>query len=168
MRYCVWIVRERYVDPAGLSTRSSVDPTDRSTPQTLYRWTATWVLALLFIARIYFAGAYYIVTYALGIYLLSRVDSLRIPRQHAKLHRTSDLFLAFLQPKFDPSIEQDLAEQDVEEGAPGLPTASPRIGGGGRDEDEEFRPFIRRLPEFQFWLSATKAIATSLLATCFP
>jgi hypothetical protein len=45
--------------------------TDRSTPQTLYRWTGTWVLALLFIARIYFAGAYYIVTYALGIYLLS-------------------------------------------------------------------------------------------------
>lgn len=82
--------------------------------------------------------------------------------------RLLDLFLAFLQPKFDPSLEQDLAEQDVEEGAPGLPTASsPRVG-GGRDEDEEFRPFIRRLPEFQFWLSATKAIATSLVATLFP
>ena len=83
-----------------------------------------------------------------------------------------DLFLAFLQPKFDPSLEQDLAEQDVEEGAPGLPTAnSPRPGNGGRrgdGEEEEFRPFIRRLPEFQFWLSATKAIFFSLLATLFP
>lgn len=78
----------------------------------------------------------------------------------------ADLFLAFLQPKFDPSIEQDLAEQDVEEGAPGLPTAaSPKQNGR---EDDEFRPFIRRLPEFQFWLSATKAILFGLAATLFP
>jgi len=122
---------------------------DRSTPQTLYRWTATWVLLLFFVARIYFAEAYYIVTYALAIYLLN-------------------LFLAFLTPKFDPSLEQDLAEQDVEEGAPGLPTSSPNPGGRDDDKDEEFRPFIRRLPEFQFWLSATKAVAFSLLATLFP
>lgn len=123
---------------------------DRSTPQTLYRWTFTWVCVLLFVTRIYFAEAYYIVTYALGIYLLN-------------------LFLAFLTPKFDPSLEQDLAEQDVEEGAPGLPTSSsPALNGKGDKEDEEFRPFIRRLPEFQFWLSATKAVLTSLVATLFP
>jgi hypothetical protein len=106
-------------------------------------------MTLVFLADIYFQRAYYIVTYALGIYLLN-------------------LFLAFLQPKFDPSIEQDLAEQDVEEGAPGLPTSSPKIGGRGDKEDEEFRPFIRRLPEFQFWLSATKAIVFSIVATFFP
>ena len=47
---------------------------DRSTPQTLYRWTFTWVSSLLFVARIYFVEAYYIVTYALGIYLLSMLD----------------------------------------------------------------------------------------------
>ncbi|KAJ9094320.1 hypothetical protein QFC19_008005 [Naganishia cerealis] len=35
-----------------------------------------------------------------------------------------NLFLAFLQPKFDPSIQQDLAAEDVEEGAPGLPGAN--------------------------------------------
>jgi hypothetical protein len=35
-----------------------------------------------------------------------------------------NLFLAFLQPKFDPSIQQDLAAEDVEEGAPGLPGGS--------------------------------------------
>ncbi|CAG8699775.1 32554_t:CDS:2 [Gigaspora margarita] len=58
---------------------------------------------------------------ALGIYLLN-------------------LFLAFLQPKFDPSLEMDIAESEVEEG-PSLPTKA----------DEEFRPFIRRLPEFKFW-----------------
>lgn len=80
-----------------------------------------------------------------------------------------DLFLAFLQPKFDPSIEQDLAEQDVEEGAPGLPTSnSPKLKNGRAGSEEEFRPFIRRLPEFQFWYSATKAIVIALFATLFP
>lgn len=88
------------------------------------------------------------VCYALFIYLLN-------------------LFLAFLQPKFDPSLDADLAEQDVEEGEPGLPTSSgpsySRNGknaagglmsgmfgqnGGGQQEDE-FKPFIRRLPEFK-------------------
>ena len=88
-----------------------------------------------------------------------------------------NLFLAFLQPKFDPSIQQDLAAEDVEEGAPGLPggnNGSAQKGGGpfairvdatarlkvtsipglsglmsgfsSGENDEEFRPFIRRLP----------------------
>jgi hypothetical protein len=47
------------------------------------------------------------------------------------------MFLAFLTPKFDPSIEE---EEEDEEG-PTLPTSS----------NEEFKPFIRRLPEFKFW-----------------
>lgn len=141
---------------------------------TLYRWTFTWALTFLFIADIAFQQAYYIVTYALGIYLLSEcglftccpLDSLQVHYADELSHTLKDLFLAFLQPKFDPSIEQDLAEQDVEEGAPGLPTsASPKANG---HEDDEFRPFIRRLPEFQFWLSATKAILFGLVATLFP
>lgn len=151
------------------------------------------------------------VCYALFIYLLN-------------------LFLAFLQPKFDPSLYDDLASQDIEEGEPGLPTsasasgnfpsgagkagfgggAPPNPGGGGglmsgvfgggggvsgnnAGSEEEFRPFIRRLPEFkvsavysaktiiplicvlimplpflshlQFWLSATQAIVIALLCT---
>lgn len=56
------------------------------------------------------------VCYSLAIYLLN-------------------LFLAFLTPKFDPSLEQELADQESEEGTAGtLPTR----------QDEEFRPFIRR------------------------
>ncbi|CAJ0648801.1 12471_t:CDS:2, partial [Entrophospora sp. SA101] len=39
--------------------------------------------------------------------------------------------LPFLQPKFDPSLEMDIAESEVEEG-PSLPTKA----------DEEFKPFI--------------------------
>lgn len=43
--------------------------------------------------------------------------------------------LAFLSPKFDPSFEVDSGD------APSLPTKN----------DQEFKPFIRRLPEFNFW-----------------
>lgn len=85
---------------------------------------------------------WYIVCYALAIYILN-------------------LFLAFLQPRFDPSVAEDLAADDVEEGAPGLPgSGSSKSSGGikgllsgfqsggqsGSQDDEEFRPFIRRLP----------------------
>lgn len=74
--------------------------------------------------------------YSLGIYLLN-------------------LFLAFLQPKFDPSIEQDTEMEDGSAGA--LPTK----------QDEEFRPFIRRLPEFKFWYSATRALVIGFVCTWF-
>ncbi|BGP12879.1 hypothetical protein JCM10213_005167 [Rhodosporidiobolus nylandii] len=115
---------------------------DRTTPFTLYRWTSTTVLFLLFVIRILWVQAYYIVAYALGIYLLN-------------------LFLAFITPKFDPAHAADLAETEAEEGAPGLPTSQ------GDLDDGEFRPFIRRLPEFKFWYSATRAITFSLLASFF-
>ncbi|CAG8492594.1 13438_t:CDS:10 [Ambispora gerdemannii] len=94
---------------------------DEVTPYTGYRWFGTVTLVILFVIRIFTIQGFYIVTYALGIYLLN-------------------LFLAFLQPKFDPSLELDIAESEIEEG-PSLPTKA----------DEEFRPFIRRLPEFKFW-----------------
>lgn len=54
-----------------------------------------------------------------------------------------NLFLAFITPKFDPALE---ADTDAEEGAPTLPTSK-----GDLAADGEFRPFIRRLPEFKFW-----------------
>lgn len=77
------------------------------------------------------------VAYALGIYLLN-------------------LFLAFLQPKFDPSNEA--MDTEMEDGSVGsLPTKS----------DEEFRPFIRRLPEFKFWHSATTVIALAFVCSWF-
>lgn len=33
--------------------------------------------------------------------------------------------------------------------------------------DQEFRPFVRRLPEFKFWYSATKAVAIGFVCTWF-
>ncbi|PBP18488.1 RER1 protein [Diplocarpon rosae] len=113
---------------------------DKSTPYVPYRWVGTGAFLVIFFLRIFIAQGWYIVTpvaYSLGIYLLN-------------------LFLAFLQPKFDPSNEA--TDNDMEDGsAGGLPTK----------QDEEFRPFIRRLPEFKFWYSATRAITIGFLCTWF-
>ncbi|KGO41492.1 Retrieval of early ER protein Rer1 [Penicillium expansum] len=109
---------------------------DASTPYTTYRWVGSGVLLLLFFLRIFLAQGWYIVAYTLGIYLLN-------------------LFLAFLTPKFDPSLTQDEGLEDGDAGSPSLPTK----------KDEEFRPFIRRLPEFKFWHSATRAIAIGFVCS---
>lgn len=66
-----------------------------------------------------------------------------------------NLFLAFLQPKFDPSLTQDEGIEDGDSSQPTLPTK----------QDEEFRPFIRRLPEFKFWHSSTRAIAIAFFCS---
>ncbi|KAL1411550.1 hypothetical protein Q8F55_002512 [Vanrija albida] len=128
---------------------------DRSTPHVLERWLVTGTLFILFSLSVVARQGWYIVMYALAIYILN-------------------LFLAFLQPRFDPNHQADLAADDVEEGAPGLPggeSSRPQsglkglFGGFSNGEDEEFRPFIRRLPEFKFWYSATRATVIALLCT---
>lgn len=63
-----------------------------------------------------------------------------------------NIFLLFLTPKFLPDLDDDSAAA-----SPTLPTRA----------DEEFRPFIRRLPEFQFWLNGTASLLYSLMATMF-
>jgi len=63
-----------------------------------------------------------------------------------------NLFLAFLTPKVDP-----VTMQSEEDDAGGLPTSS----------QEEFRPFIRRLPEFKFWYSMSKAVFICLFLSMF-
>ena len=61
-----------------------------------------------------------------------------------------NLFIGFLSPAVDPDELED------EEG-PVLPTR----------EADEFRPFTRKLPEFQFWYWATRAVFTSIVMTFF-
>ncbi|KAG5326298.1 RER1 protein, partial [Pseudoatta argentina] len=63
-----------------------------------------------------------------------------------------NLFIAFLTPKIDPAMDFF----DDGEG-PELPTRS----------NEEFRPFIRRLPEFKFWYSVTKSTIVAMVCTLF-
>jgi len=66
-----------------------------------------------------------------------------------------NLLLAFLTPKIDPAMAE-LEAEDEDEGM-GLPTK----------QSDEFRPFIRRLPEFKFWYSATKATVIAFVCTFF-
>ncbi|KAJ8966957.1 hypothetical protein NQ314_003179 [Rhamnusium bicolor] len=63
-----------------------------------------------------------------------------------------NLFIAFLTPKIDPAMDFD-----GEENGPALPTRA----------NEEFRPFIRRLPEFKFWYSVTKSTLIGFVCTFF-
>ncbi|GMH06397.1 hypothetical protein Nepgr_008237 [Nepenthes gracilis] len=61
-----------------------------------------------------------------------------------------NLLIAFLSPKVDPEI------QKLTDG-PTLPTRG----------SDEFRPFVRRLPEFKFWYSLTKSFCVAFAMTFF-
>ncbi|XP_010940096.1 protein RER1B [Elaeis guineensis] len=60
-----------------------------------------------------------------------------------------NLLIGFLSPIVDPELE-------VSDG-PALPTRG----------SDEFKPFIRRLPEFKFWYSITKAFCVAFVMTFF-
>lgn len=62
-----------------------------------------------------------------------------------------NLFIAFLTPKIDPALDLD------DDQGPELPTRS----------NEEFRPFIRRLPEFKFWYAIAKSTLIGMFCTFF-
>ena len=68
-----------------------------------------------------------------------------------------NLLLAFLQPKFDPSLQDDLMADEIEEGVDSS-TPSPLPS----QRDDEFRPFVRRLPEWQFWSVILFALLSSI------
>lgn len=123
---------------------------DRTVPHVGGRWASFGGLLVLFMLRIVMAQGWYIVCYGLGIYLLN-------------------LFLLFLTPKFDPSLEQELRNEDIEEGEVGASTddAASASASKSLDEDGEFRPFIRRLPEFKFWHNATRATVLAIFCTFF-
>lgn len=111
---------------------------DMSHPYTVYRWIFTISLIVLFMLRILTYQGFYVIAYSLGIYLLSQ-------------------FLAFLTPKFGPQIEDMDNEADLHDLGPALPT----------NADDEFKPFVRRLPEFVFWYTTTKSIMIGMICTLF-
>jgi len=112
---------------------------DDSTQHVSFRWIGFAILTLLYIGRIVWLQGWYIVTYALAIYHLN-------------------LLLAFLTPKIDPAMaEFEAAEEAAEDEGMALPTR----------QNDEFRPFVRRLPEFKFWYSATKATVIAFVCTFF-
>jgi len=64
-----------------------------------------------------------------------------------------NLFIAFLTPKVEPMSYDDEDDED----AGSLPTTN----------SSEFKPFIRRLPEFKFWWWATRATIVAFTCTFF-
>lgn len=107
---------------------------DDLVPYKIPRWCVSIGLMVLYGVRVMLLQGWYIITYALAIYLLN-------------------LLIAFLSPKFDPALQE---ETEIEDG-PQLPTRA----------NEEFKPFIRRLPEFKFWHSMTRAVLIALFCTLF-
>lgn len=112
---------------------------DDSVPHATARWLILLLLSLGYGLRVYYLQGWYIVTYAVGIYLLN-------------------LFIGFLSPRIDPALidEQDFYD-DIAEDGPSLPQKA----------NEEFKPFIRKLPEFKFWHSSLKAVIIALICTFF-
>lgn len=96
---------------------------DKSTPHVLYRWIAFACIASLYVVRVYLVEGFYVVSYALGIYLLN-------------------LLIGFLSPQVDPEFSD----------GPTLPTRG----------SDEFRPFVRRLPEFKLWCVISVVVALIL------
>ena len=104
---------------------------DKTKPFALYRWIFLAFELFIYFLRVYFAQGWYIVTYALGIYILN-------------------LFIGFLTP-------QSLESQEEEEDGLKLPTR----------DDEEYRPFTRRVPEFVFWWGCVKAVGIAFCLALF-
>lgn len=111
---------------------------DDSVPYGMQRWVLLVLLLIAYTIRVYFLQGWYIVTYALGIYLLN-------------------LFIGFLSPRIDPAMTDDQDFYEDAEDGPSLPQKA----------DEEFKPFIRKLPEFKFWHSSFKAVVVALICTFF-
>ncbi|CAH2076271.1 unnamed protein product [Thlaspi arvense] len=100
---------------------------DKTVPHVLYRWISCLVVVLIYAVRVYFVEGFYIITYAIGIYILN-------------------LLIAFLSPQEDPEASL---------GGGSLPTRG----------SDEFRPFVRRLPEFK--VSITRAFVIGFVMTFF-
>eukprot|EP00040_Diaphanoeca_grandis_P039191 m.258387 g.258387 ORF g.258387 m.258387 type:complete len:199 (-) comp36497_c0_seq1:220-816(-) len=109
---------------------------DNSVPYKTVRWVVLLATLAGYLLRTYLLQGWYIITYALGIYLLN-------------------LLIAFLSPRIDPALAE--MEDDADDDGQALPTRN----------SEEFKPFIRRLPEFKFWLSAQRSTMFAIFCTFF-
>lgn len=110
---------------------------DKSTPHILHRWIFLAGLAFIYALRVFIIQGFYVVTYGLGIYVIQ-------------------LLIAFLSPQVDPQF-QALSAVDLDQDGPTLPVTA----------QDEFRPFVRRLPEFKFWHSLAKGICFAFALTFF-
>ncbi|EFC39390.1 predicted protein [Naegleria gruberi] len=126
---------------------------DRLNGKKTLRWSVLGFLFFLFLFRVIYFHGWYIICYGLGIYVIN-------------------LFIAFISPKFRPEEDDDEDEEDEEAnlGSATLPStsvgrnfASGGLFGQPKQDADDVKPFVRRLPEFKFWYSLTKGVVISLL-----
>lgn len=122
---------------------------DKVAPHKVYRWLTLSGMLGIFLLRMWLLQGFYIVTYVLFIFILNQ-------------------FILFLQPKDRAALQ---AAQAAAATVTGAGAAGGEAGGSGGDlptsADDEFRPFVRRLPEFKFWYSCTNATVIAFCATFF-
>jgi hypothetical protein len=121
---------------------------DKLTPHVVARWCVSGGLLALYGVRVYVLEGFYIVSYGLAIYLLN-------------------LLLGFISPKIDPEFASLGIDDDDDSVAAPLGTTSASAPSAAGKSDE-FKPFIRRLPEFKFWLAVVRASALAIVLTLFP
>ena len=126
---------------------------DRATPHRTMRWLGWCGLVMLFGLRVYLAGGFYVVAYVWAIYNLN-------------------LLIGFLQPRDLTELQEDerlrlpTRRKARSAGSTGDMAASRNRDAGADDDDGiEYRPFVRRLPEFQFWWQSVKSVLLALACT---
>ncbi|VDN16390.1 unnamed protein product [Dibothriocephalus latus] len=117
---------------------------DRIVPYLACRWLSFIFLLAVYVLRVVQTQGFFVVSYALGVFLLSQ-------------------FLGFLTPQVQPSLSRGkfLCRDEINlclDADPLLPTNS----------DGEFRPFMRLLSEIKFWKNCTFAVMLSIICTFFP
>ncbi|CRG94456.1 protein RER1, putative [Plasmodium gallinaceum] len=121
---------------------------DKTTLYLKTRWFLLLILLILYIVRVYYVTGFYVVSYALSIFLLN-------------------LFLRFLTPH---NIEEIYEQYENENNGLLLPMkqTNETKNENNSDDKKEFRPFLRKLNEFKFWLHSTRAVLISIICTFFP
>lgn len=141
---------------------------DRVAPYKLYRWVSLVVILLLFLLRMFVLEGFYIVAYVLFIFILNQFILFLQPKDRAALvaravSSSSSSDQSDQQQTQNPNQpnggQQQQQQQKDESSASDLPTTS------FEGDEDEFRPFVRRLPEFKFWYSTTYATILAICAT---
>ena len=118
---------------------------DKTTPHPLARWLALAALRARYALRGWRLDGWFIVTYGLAIFMLN-------------------LFIGFISPQVDP--DSDAGGGAVLPIAGGRGSGGGGGGGGGLDASES-KGFARKVPEFTFWFSATRATFIAFAMTFF-
>ncbi|TPX77419.1 hypothetical protein CcCBS67573_g01328 [Chytriomyces confervae] len=110
------------------------------------RWAVASLLLIAYSVRVVLLNAFYLVTVSIIDYFLS-------------IHLLS-LFIQFLKPKFDPAVPDNL-----DTNLTGPESVEPMLPQSNTDE---FRPFVRRLPELKFWIGCMVDLVVAFVCTFIP